>query len=201
MIGDYRSRVDKMLAQKSLLLSQFDQAKLTLDSRKLRLHYAEEALVVAQAAANMTQKHLEFHISNLVSTALAAVFPDPYIFGVEFVTRRGTSECDMYFEKGGKRMSPMESSGYGAVDIASLALRVAFWSMHTKASPVLILDEPTRNLSLSLHDRASEMIKTLSDKLGIQFIIVSHSESLTTYADKTFKVTRKKGRSTIDAGN
>lgn len=197
MIGKYRSKLNDIRAKRVLLHQQVLNTKCVLEAKRMRLSYSEEALIVAQTAATETQKSLEFHISSLVSTALSSVFSDPYSFVVEFVNRRGTMECDMFFEREGRRMSPLDSSGYGAVDIASLALLVTFLSMNDKASPVLILDEPTRNLSLNLHGRASEMIKQLSDKLGIQFIIVSHSESLCQSADKVFKVAKKRGKSHI----
>jgi ABC-type lipoprotein export system ATPase subunit len=41
------------------------------------------------------------------------------------------------------------------------------------------------------------MIKDLSTKLGIQFIIVTHEETLAAYADRVFEVSIKKGISKI----
>lgn len=41
------------------------------------------------------------------------------------------------------------------------------------------------------------MVKTLSDKLGLQIIMISHSEKVTQYADKVFQVSMKKGISKV----
>lgn len=42
------------------------------------------------------------------------------------------------------------------------------------------------------------MIKEISNKLGIQFIIVTHEETLTEAADKVFEVSiNRKGRSVV----
>lgn len=87
----------------------------------------------------------------------------------------------------------------GAVDIAAFALRVVSWSMsYPKLRNVIILDEPMKNLSKDMQEKASMMIKEVSKKLGIQFIIVTHEDTLASYADKTFMVEKnRKGISKV----
>jgi DNA repair exonuclease SbcCD ATPase subunit len=64
---------------------------------------------------------------------------------------------------------------------------------------VLILDEPFGNLSVDLMPRASEMIKQISERLGLQIIMVTHAEELIQAADKTFRVNIRKGISQVSA--
>jgi DNA repair exonuclease SbcCD ATPase subunit len=88
-------------------------------------------------------------------------------------------------------LDPLDSSGYGTVDVASLALRIAAWSMQVpRTRNVILLDEPFKFLDGQTDriEKASQMIKELSDRLGIQFIIVTHDNTLANYADKTFTV-------------
>ena len=59
--------------------------------------------------------------------------------------------------------------------------------------PVIILDEPLRFLSVDLQERASIMIKEISKKLGLQFLIVTHESTLASYADKVFETSIRKG--------
>jgi DNA repair exonuclease SbcCD ATPase subunit len=61
----------------------------------------------------------------------------------------------------------------------------------------IILDEPFKHLSDTYQDQASAMIKELSRKLNLQFIIITHKEALTNYADKIFKVSIKNGKSQV----
>lgn len=151
----------------------------------------ETSRSIFQKASQLTQERLSFHVGGVVSNALKAVFDeDPYEFKVDFVTRRNVTECDLLFTKNDNNFPPLDSCGYGAADIASLALRVAFWKLDGKANNILILDEPTRNLSLDKQDLASLMIKRLSEMLKLQFIIVTHNETLAQSADKVFKVTK-----------
>jgi ABC-type dipeptide/oligopeptide/nickel transport system ATPase subunit len=150
-----------------------------------------------QKASEMTQKQLEFHISGLVSTALAAIWDDPYEFKVEFVQRRGKTEADLYLIRNGIKMNPLHASGGGVVDVVSLALRMAFWSLTRTTRPLLILDEPFKHLSSDLQGKAADMLKMLSEELNLQILMISHIEKLIETADKTFKITLNNGESTI----
>lgn len=156
-----------------------------------------EVRALFQKAAQDTQQKLEFHISNLVSTALAAVFDDPYTFQLEFVQKRNKTEAELWFVRNGEKMKPIDASGGGAVDVASFALRIAFWSLTKKTRPLIILDEPFKHLSADLQNRASDMLKMLSENLGLQIILVSHIDQLISTADKEFKVSLNRGRSEV----
>ena len=90
----------------------------------------------------------------------------------------------------------MDAVGGGVIDIISLSLRIAYWSMKPNR-PVFILDEPLRFLSVDLQERASEMLKTISDELGVQIIMVSHLPNIIGSADKVFNVKQVKGKSVI----
>jgi DNA repair exonuclease SbcCD ATPase subunit len=149
----------------------------------------EKAREIVRSVGIATQQQLQYHISDITSLALEAVFNDPYELKVEFIQRRNKTECDLLFVRDGNDLDPISASGVGAIDIAAFALRIASWSMavpHTRN--VIILDEPFKHLSVDLQDRASSMIKEVSDKLGLQFIIITHDPTLASYADRVFNV-------------
>ena len=160
--------------------------------RSLKRH--EQAREIIREVGIKTQNQLSFHISDITSLALEAVFNDPYKLVVDFVQRRNKTECDLYFERDGNRVDPLLASGGGTVDVAAFALRIASWSMQRpKSRNVIILDEPLRFLSGGHQEQASQMIKEVSQKLGIQFIIITHEPILAAHADKVFETRIKKG--------
>lgn len=164
--------------------------------RNLRRH--EQAREVIREVGLKTQQELQYNISDITSLALEAVFDDPYELVAEFVQRRNKTECDLYFQRDGNKVDPLSASGGGAVDVAAFALRVASWSMqHPRSRNVLIMDEPLRFLSTDHQEKASTMIKEISKRLGIQFIIITHETILATYADKTFQTKIRKGITTV----
>lgn len=188
LLENLKDKIQDRKTSKKILEQTTDK----MDKLLSHLEDLEEARVIFQKAAQVTQSQLSEQISGIVSSALAAVFDDPYTFVVDFVSRRNTTECDLMFEKNGKRRSPLASCGYGAADIASLALRVAYWKLDGESRNVLVLDEPTRNLDVFKQPLASMMIKNLSRMPGgLQFIIVTHQKALAESADKQFSVSKE----------
>lgn len=167
---------------------------LQADKQRLeqRLDHAGQARSFIQTVANEVQRNLETHISSVVTLALSTVIPDPIEFVVRFEQRRGRTECDLLFREQEENYRPLDGSGFGAVDVASSAMRFVFWSLK-RNRPTIIMDEPFRNVSPDLHEKLSEMLQMISRDLGLQIIMVSHSEDVNVKADKTFNV-RKEGR-------
>jgi DNA repair exonuclease SbcCD ATPase subunit len=189
-------RRDQLAAQ----LASIEKELVALEQERLDVARAQE---IIQSVAMLTQRELEVHVSELVTLALEAVFPVPYTFVLKFVTRRNKSEADLLLQDAnGNLLSPMDDVGGGVVDVAALALRIALWSLkRPRPRAVMFLDEPLRFLSADLQDRASAMIKELSDKLGIQFLIVTHEENLLAAADRVFEVIQNSGVSSVSCVN
>lgn len=131
-----------------------------------------------------------------MSMALEAVFPDPYKFEINFVLKRGKTEVESWLVRRGKYTDPMSSNGGGVVDIVAFALRVTFWSF-SKKSPVILLDEPFRFVSRDLQIRAGNVMKKLSESLGIQFIMVTHNQDMIDSATNVLQVRQKLGVSEL----
>ena len=149
----------------------------------------EEARSLVQMVAKGIQSQLEFKISDIATKALQVVIGEDISMKLEFVAKRGNSEVNIYFEKNGELVDPMEASGRGLVDIGAFALRISVWKISKpKSSPVFIFDEPFRNLSKNYHDAMYAFIQTISKKLGIQIIMITHEDDFIKNADRVFDV-------------
>lgn len=187
-VSFFKSIVISKKAEKVLLTEIVEKNSTKLLSMKDRLDKLQKTGILLRTVGTETLKNLEFHISNLVTMALKAVNPKFPKLVMEFNIRRNQTECDIEFEDElGNRSNPIGSSGGGVLDVASFGLRTAFWAIR-KNRPVMLLDEPFKFLSPGLHRKAGEMVKKISDKLGIQFIMVSHSTTINEVADKVFEI-------------
>lgn len=151
---------------------------------------------IIKQAALQTQNELEFHLSSLVSMAMQDVFQEEaYELKLNFVEKRNKTEVEIFFERNGIQVDPLTGSGGGAVDVASFALLLSLWVIqHPRTRNTIILDEPLKWLKGNdLPIRGAEMIKNISQKLGIQIIMVSHSPELIEASDKVFEV-KKNGK-------
>ena len=107
------------------------------------------------------------------------MFPDDYECVIEFTG----SGAKLYLKKGEDIIEdPINSVGGGVIDIASFAARVAFIFL-SGSSRTLIADEPFKAVSSDLRVKIPEMLQLLSEKLGVQFIIVSHLQEIIEGAD------------------
>lgn len=193
-LKELRNHLERQKGRKAQIQSSIDRDSLKIKHDEREYRQNEKAREIVREIGLKMQEQLQYHISDITSLALEAVFENPYKLEVEFIQRRNKTECDLYFSRDGMRVDPLTASGGGTVDVASFALRIASWSMmNPRPNNVIILDEPLRYLSEDNQEKGSQMIKELSKKLGLQFIIVTHEQTLATYADRIFETTIKKG--------
>jgi hypothetical protein len=177
---------------------QLDETDHKVTHLEREIQFTETARLIIQKVAKATQAELEYYISELVTLAFASVFPNPYEFKVVFEEKRGKTECKMRFLRNGKEVNPLFGSGGGPLDIASTTLQFTIWSLN-KTRNILGLDEPFRFLSRNLQPKAGEMLKEVSKKLGLQILMITHSEDLANCADKIFHFDIDKGVTIINA--
>lgn len=192
-----RETVQNKLAEKNLIESQLSNLQTQKKTLKRDYIRKERALEFIKDIALKTQSQLEFHLSDMVSTGLNSVFDQEYNFRVIFEIKRGKTECNLYFEKDGNLADPLTQSGLGAADVAAFCLRCAGYSMNPIYRNTLIMDEPFKHLSINYHEKVGALVKMLSEKLNLQIIMVTHSEIMSRYADKIYKVSMKNNVSKV----
>ena len=175
-----RSQIQKQL-QETKELKKFSEKKLKL---------IEEAQIFLQKVAQNTQEKLKFQIEDIVNLALESVFPNEYLFQMNFNVSRGKTEAELVFQdkRTGQTIDPMEASGGGVVDLTCFALRISAFALESGTDNLIILDEPFKFVSKDLVSRAGEILKTLSKKMNLQIILVTHIPEFIDISDKVFEV-------------
>lgn len=197
-------KIEKLFNQSKGVKSQIQkQLQETKDLKKYsekKLKLIEEAQIFLQKVAQNTQEKLKFDIEAIVNLALESVFPDEYLFQMNFEVSRGKTEAELLFcdKRTGQTIDPMEASGGGVIDITTFALRIAAFALESGTDNLIILDEPFKFVSRDLQERAGEILKTLSEKMKLQVIMVTHIPEFIDVADKVFEVKKNdKGISRI----
>lgn len=182
--------LNKKIGQRELLLKSKNEQQNLLRKYKREQINIECAQRIIQEVAKQTQKEIKLYISNLVSLALATVYDDPYMFDLDFIEKRGRTEAVPYFIRNEKVYLPGKETGGGPVDIASFALRLSLWCLNKSAS-TFILDEPFGDLDEEAIPRTIELLKKLSKKFNMQFIIITHNKELARLADREFIIKKQ----------
>jgi len=203
-ITQLRNRLEYLKGQRDQLQKTIDDLKEKIRDDKRTLIRYERALEIVKQVGLLTQKQLEYHLAEQVSLAMEAVFDNPYKLRVNFQEKRGRTEAEILFVKGDMEFPPLGNAGGGTIDVASLALRIAYWSMRRdkKIRPLLLLDEPFSQLKGEVANRrALAIIQEISHKLGLQIIMISDErvsrEDIIANADKVFHVHQKSGVSSV----
>jgi len=163
-VSEFKGRL--WTAQKNL-----ETANSDLEKSKSDLEAANGLKAVIQQVAKETQDKLRLRFEAIVQACLDAVFPDTYKFMMEFVSRRGQVEVDMWLDHDGTRMDPLDSNGGGVVDVMSISLRLCCLTLSTN-SKLLLLDEPFGHLRGEARERLGELLSIISEKLNVQIFMV-----------------------------
>lgn len=178
------------------LIASRDAAQATLRDAEAQIPDVEEDLRAHFEAKDLLLKIGALHrkvsvdrINALVTMGLRSVFGRPYEYELVLVDRRGQVEMDQVVRIDGLVLDPQTSMGGGIVDVISFCLRVVLWSMmRHRTDAVMVLDEPFRCVSSEHVDAAAALLKQISVRMGIQFLVVTHDPALAGAADKTFQV-------------
>ena len=158
----------------------------------------EQAREIVNQVLLITQEKVKTYIEEIVSLALSLVYGDEYSFEFEFAIKRNQTEVTPWIVKGSERFSVVDEVGGGVRDVASFALRLVIWSLlEPKTSSTFILDEPGRNLSRDIQPLFGQMLQRISKLLGVQVIMISHSNDLIESADTAYEVRQEKGISIV----
>ena len=153
---------------------------------------------IVNSVLSATQEQVKSYIEEIATLALQAVFGETFALAIDCEQKRGKSEFNLKLVKSGVKFDLRDEVGGGALDVVSFALRIALWSMRfPRSSSLFVLDEPGTAVSEDLRPKFGEMLRKLSETLGIQLIIISHDSALQDIADRVFTVTQENEVSTV----
>jgi len=181
-------KIQRLIGKKETLEKQHTELIETKSQLENAIQAIENVQAFIQNTAQETQNTIRLRIQNIVQSAIDTCFPYEYHFQMNFETRRGKTECDLYLEtEEGNRVNIKDAAGGGVADIVSFGLRIAAWTI-SNTDNVILLDEPFKFLSRDLRPLGAEIIKRISDTLNIQFIIITHDSEILDIANKEFKI-------------
>ena len=179
-ISEIEAKINVLKGKRESVTDSISKLKEALSAIESQIETITKAATITNKVANETQEQIQVKISSIVTLALNTAFNENYAFKIRFETKRGRPEALIMVEKDGNEIFPMDEDSGGLVDIVSFSLRLSCLLLHT---PVLrrtvIMDEPFRCPSKDMHDKIGHLLQSLSEKLNIQFIIVTHEAGLT----------------------
>ena len=193
-INKYSTWVEGRKAQRDLLLKQTQDLEKTIAFNGKEIEEWIKTRWVLSEVVKLTQSKMKDYIESMVTLAIQSIYGSQCHFLADFSIKRNKSEVLFRVqEEDFEPYIPKDDKGIGMVDVIGFVLRPILWSLQKPLSRnTLILDEPMKNMG-KLMIVGAQMIKQISQKMGLQIIIITHEPELAEIADKTF-VVEKIGR-------
>lgn len=152
-----------------------------ITQEKDNIETLEKCRALIMEIGKTTQSQIQQYIEDTVTIALQSVYGHLYKFVVKFeYNKRDQLEVHFFLDKGGKLLELRKNTtGGGVVDLCAFSMRMVVWVLddETPAPPIMIMDEPFKNVSAGFIPAVSEVVQKVSELLEMQFIIVTHNDT------------------------
>lgn len=190
-IGE-RERIKKEISEKESELKKIEKERDIL----------KKSSEILKNAYEKVRKNTMEGIESLVNKALQKIFDD-LIFKIELEDERNKKVAKPLIKKITQDFEfegdPLNTSGGTVSQIISLALRISILekSLNPRFEGPLILDEPLTFLDEGSKRKIGDFIKSISEYLKRQIILITHDRILMEIGDKIFYVTQEGGESKV----
>ncbi len=198
-----RKELNRKQAENGLHQAELDSLEKKILGKIEDLDVCKEALVFLEQVANSRRGDVKGKIEDCVTQALAMIYGPSYRVELTYSMKNNRSHMDIEMVRdipaGEIRRDPITGAGGGVADTISVPLRLMVLAGSRKTDRVVILDECWKHIDLDRVDMVGNFLRELTDKLGMQVILLSHLEAIRDYAERTFEVSEKDGVSMVSA--
>lgn len=192
----------EMKGRVDLLKEQIFDTTEELEAHTKDYKINERVLDVLRKYSLIKEQILREKIDNIITRGLRLVFGEGYASKLSFDISRGqavmktklvTSIGDKEFEA-----DVATAHGGGTVNFCSMLYRILVLALvRPRQRPVIFFDEALKNLSQEYLEPASMFLKEISEKLGIQLIIISHRREVQEIGDKIYEFSNVDGETKV----
>ena len=192
-LQETREKIIRLQEQRSIHLQTKASIRDEVAGLDDELVALQTAIFTVSEMARIMRERTKTVIEELVTSAINSVYTSrPFRYTLDFTfTAAGRMDCHMKVMEGDEEFDPVDEMGGGMVDVISFALRVVMWHLNKpRTRPTIILDEPFKFMGHGdLQERAGQLLRTISEKLGLQFIIITHESLLMNFVDRAYQIT------------
>lgn len=195
------NKLHTQLGKKESLETQIADYEKRLETIDLEFNKLTKSSLFLQTLSDSTRQQLVDKISFIVTDALQKI-KDPNL-EFKMVVSNERNQVDLKFlivnSTTKQEYDILQSCGGTVADIITFLLRIILISCwEPKLSKLLLLDECFKFVSVYDQDKLGEFIKTLTEQMKTQVILITHSEKLANTAHKVFDVKKIDEQSKVE---
>lgn len=196
-VENLKEKLNREIGKREQLEKQVEEQQERVATLFSTLDVTQETVQLLTALADQRRDYMKSKVEDLVTFGISAVFGIPYQFFFEVDENRGLRSMTPKVSLNGEVMDIVNAHGGGLVVVIGFLLRVVTLALLGNKYKVMLLDETFSHVSEVYLEPLSMLIKTVTSRLGIQIILVSHQEILTAAADKVYEVRLVNGNAQV----
>jgi DNA repair exonuclease SbcCD ATPase subunit len=190
MIESIKTRIDQISYEIKANKGVLDKNRADLETCNTDIKLLGLSSEVLRRIGDQKKAKTVEVFERVVTSALKEVFGFDYNFKIDVNSegKRVTTRFNLV-DPQGNELSIMDSVGGGVIDVVSFVMRVLILaSARPKRNQILFLDESFKHVSIEYRSKVATLLKSLSQKLKLQMIIVTHQSELLEAADVAYEL-------------
>ena len=167
-----------LLGEKRMLDRQLAELGDKIGGQQGRVDVLSRAQAVFETLLDEGQNKILRMVEQVATAALSEVFQQDIKFLCSVNVKRGVQCLEFEVEVDGKRRDPRTGLGGGLVDVLGFILQFVLVKLTPNVAPVLVLDEPFRNVAKRFHGTLGTAVVRLAEATGVQIIMITHEQGL-----------------------
>lgn len=185
-LGQSLSRLE---GRADTLKQQLGEARAAAYQQAAEADECAKVLAVLRGLEAAWRERIEGGIASIISHGLSVVFGEPIEVVLETTTFRDTTSMEILIRQNGALSSVLDAKGGSLVQVLGFLWRLFLTvTAQPPLARVLVLDEPFAMVSEEYRPALAELLRELSTRLGVQFLIITHEKELTDAADVAYEV-------------
>jgi predicted ATPase len=192
-----RRFLDRLVGEATVVASQGRETALQVGVLADQLSVLDRAVGVLTSVGEERQSQAQGQIESLVTRGLQVIFGPELSFHLVSSVRSNRPEVDFVVRSqvGSEvvETSVMDARGGGLAATVGFLLRLVVLLLSKKRGSILVLDETFAHLSREYLPAASEFLRELVDRTGVQIIMVTHQSEFAGAADVSYEFRLSQG--------
>ncbi len=197
-IINLRKKVNNLNYVKKNLSNEIEKNEEKINELKNVLETCIKARWVLSEVVENTQGNFKRKVENLTTIALRVIFDRNFEFKFIFEKKGNKIGARPVTLEDGEEFIPKDEMGGSILNVIGFMMQIIFIVLEKpNRRKTLFLDEPFHWLG-DYKKRAATMLKEISEKLGIQILLVTHDIELAEIADVIYHVKIKDKKSKVE---
>jgi hypothetical protein len=193
LLSSRSATLDRIITRSEGRLALLTSQRQEVEDRRTAAESLQEtltaALAVLQELEGAWRRSFESRLSSVVSDGLTAIFGEEIKLEVKSTVKRDATSMQLVLTQGGIEIDDIVGgTGGSLVSVLDVLLKILLLVSAPDLRRVLVLDEAFRMVEARHLPALGQLLRELSQRLDMQFILVSHETELLDAADIVYEV-------------